>query len=138
MPVAFCRTHATVDRRFHIRPAFPLAIEAGQCRPVQSRMWGGGNCVLVLALGRAVVLASLGDARAQLMGTGHVYFVQLRGHLLCLAGSAPNHRWSFLVKLAKIGERLGVARIELCRFLKLAPYTLAEGKRAHEGSTARF
>ena len=111
--VVYDRGLYTVDRGLHFVEALLAPVEAGKAGPLESGMRAGSDGLLEFALGGGEIFLAVGDGCAQVMGAGWVDFVELGGDGLRLVDAATDDTGSLAIKLAKVGEGVGVARVEL-------------------------
>ena len=136
MAVACSSGLRTVDRGLHFVEPILMPVEAGEAGPLKSGMGTGGDSLLELALGGGEIFLPVGDGCAQVMRTSWIDLVELGGDGLSLVNAAANNTGSLAIELAKVGEGVGVARIEADGLFKLRACLASEAEGVHEAGVA--
>ena len=116
-----------MNRRLHLCPSLALAIEVGQCYPLVGGMSAYRDSLFVLPLGCAKVFLRDGNAASQLVRARRIQLIQAHGDFFGLARASAQDAWSRKVELAKVGQRLNIARIQPYRFFKLRTHPFGQG-----------
>ena len=130
--VAFGAGDGAMHGGLHLRQALVAAIEAGQRDPLQGWMRAGGNRLLVFTLSRLGIFASFGDSPAQLVGTRRIHLFKLAAKCFRFVNATANRTGRLKVEIAQVGERVGIAWIELDCLFEFRPNALGQRVGAEE------
>ena len=125
-----------MDCRLHLIEALLAAVEAGEARPLKGWMRTRGDGQLELFFSGGGIFLALGDGGAQVMSAGGINLVELVGDGLRLVDTAADYAGSLAIKLAEVGEGVGVAWIEADGFFELRTRTAGEAEGIHEAGVA--
>ena len=115
-----------MNSRFQLLPALTPPIETCQIHPLKCRAFAYRYGLLEFALGRFVVLLRFSNSPPQFMSTRSIDLIQLLRNRHGFVDTAAHDSWRIVVKLAEVGQRLSITRIQSHRGLELPAHALCQ------------
>lgn len=136
--VVLVKRGAGVCSGHHVVETAKAAVVGGKIHPRARRIGRLPNGGFEISLRGGVVFLGFGDARLQIECPGSADGLQLRDECLRTVEAPPYDGRGVGVIFAKIGQRFGIARIELHGLLELSSDFACQYKGAHQETRSAF